>query len=76
MCIHFPRCYFLQSPDTPWGSELPDGSWNGIVGMVKRGEVEFGVSATILTKERAENIGHLSLNVEFGYINNLFAKCF
>ena len=43
----------VVSVDGYWGSEMEDGTWNGMVGMVERGEVEFGVSDFHITSDRS-----------------------
>ena len=39
-------------PDSEWGRLLPDGNWTGIIGMVKRSEVDMGVGAIDLDERR------------------------
>ena len=40
------------SIDGGWGSRNEDGSWNGMVGMIVRGESEIAVSDFFITDER------------------------
>ncbi|XP_047495884.1 glutamate receptor ionotropic, delta-2-like [Penaeus chinensis] len=49
--------YELVSPyDGNWGNKLNNGTWNGMVGMVYRKEVDLGVGPFTVTLERAEVI--------------------
>ncbi len=43
----------VPSIDGEWGSLLEDGSFNGMVGMVERSEVDVGISSFFLTTDRA-----------------------
>ncbi|XP_064111335.1 glutamate receptor 1-like [Macrobrachium nipponense] len=42
----------IRPPDGLWGAKQPDGSWNGMMGMVDRKEVEFAVGPFTITPER------------------------
>ena len=33
----------LRPPDGAWGKPADNGDWNGMVGMVKRNEADFGL---------------------------------
>lgn len=44
----------VTSADGGWGSQEVDGSWNGMVGMIERGEVTVAVSSFFATKDRSE----------------------
>ncbi|XP_071548114.1 glutamate receptor-like [Panulirus ornatus] len=45
--------YELVRPsDGHWGTLLPNGSWSGMIGMVQREEVEFGLGPFTMTPER------------------------
>ncbi len=42
-------------PGTPeYGSPLPNGSWNGIIGIVQRREADVGAAPLVLSYERAQ----------------------
>ncbi len=45
--------------DQSWGIPLGNGSWNGIVGMVQKKEVDIGVAPLAVTLERSEVIDFL-----------------
>ena len=45
---------FVDSVDGNYGSLLYNGSFNGIIGMLTRGEVDLGLTGFSLTKSRAE----------------------
>ncbi len=55
----------MKSVDGGWGSQNANGSFNGMVGMIQRGEVDCAVSGFGLFKERAKvndyhsPIGHI-----------------
>ncbi len=58
--------------DGAWGSRQADGSFNGIIGMLERQEVEMGVASFSLQKSRSEAADHL-----FPFImtrHNLYVK--
>ncbi|XP_068216603.1 glutamate receptor 4-like [Palaemon carinicauda] len=42
----------VRPPDGLWGAKQPNGSWNGMMGMVHRKEVEFAVGPFTITPER------------------------
>ncbi|XP_069181977.1 glutamate receptor ionotropic, delta-1 [Procambarus clarkii] len=49
--------YRLVLPcDGNWGNKLPNGSWDGMVGMVIRKEADLGVAPFTITLERAQVI--------------------
>ncbi|XP_037966542.2 ionotropic receptor 25a [Plutella xylostella] len=49
--------YEIVTPQTgTFGRKLPNGSWDGVVGDLMRGETEFAVSALTMTAEREEVI--------------------
>jgi hypothetical protein len=35
-----------------WGSDMLNGSWNGLIGMLTRHEVDVATANTIVTPER------------------------
>ncbi|KAK8407422.1 hypothetical protein O3P69_002151 [Scylla paramamosain] len=37
------RCRVVSPPDAVWGSQLPNGSWTGMIGQVVRQEVDLGL---------------------------------
>ncbi|XP_050736673.1 probable glutamate receptor [Eriocheir sinensis] len=44
---------FVPSPDNSYGTKNKDGSWTGMVGQVKREEVDIGLGPFTLTTDRA-----------------------
>ncbi|ROT70073.1 olfactory ionotropic receptor IR4 [Penaeus vannamei] len=44
---------FQRPPDGAWGGRLPDGSYNGMVGMVSRKEVDLGLGPFGMSTVRA-----------------------
>ncbi|KAG7156380.1 Glutamate receptor U1-like 4 [Homarus americanus] len=45
--------YKIGGPmDSYWGIKLPNGTWNGMVGMVHRNEVEFALGPFTVTPQR------------------------
>ena len=42
----------VYSVDGSWGSLNDDGSWNGVVGMMERDEVDVGVTSLFATRQR------------------------
>ena len=51
--LHF-EANLVPSVDGFWGSEDAGGEWNGMVGMVSRGEADMVGSAMSSTSARAE----------------------
>ena len=46
----------LPEKNQLWGTKSDNGSWNGIVGMVTRGDVDMGVNDFTITSDRAEAV--------------------
>ncbi|XP_063840772.1 glutamate receptor 4-like isoform X2 [Scylla paramamosain] len=46
----------VRPPDSYWGIKFPNGSWNGMVGMVHRNEVEMALGPFAVTAQREEDI--------------------
>ena len=44
----------IPSVDLRWGAVTENGSWNGMIGMVERGEVEVAISSFYMTPSRKE----------------------
>ena len=42
----------MRPPDGKWGSKNEDGSWNGMVGMLHRGEVDMALGPFGVTEAR------------------------
>ncbi len=57
----FPVCSsrYVRSIDGNWGSLNPDGTFNGMIGMLERGEVDCTVSAFELLQSRAKAADYL-----------------
>jgi ABC-type amino acid transport substrate-binding protein len=47
---------FYRVADEMWGSVLPNGSWNGMVGDVVRGEADLAMSGISITASRQEAV--------------------
>ena len=45
------RYEFEPSPDGKWGGPQPDGSITGMIGMVARHEVNFGINVITITRK-------------------------
>ena len=45
---------FEIPPDRKWGNQNPDGSWDGMVGMLSKGEVDFAATGFSVTDARNE----------------------
>ncbi|KAK8404112.1 hypothetical protein O3P69_000285 [Scylla paramamosain] len=50
------RYELVRPPDSYWGIKFPNGSWNGMVGMVHRNEVEMALGPFAVTAQREEDI--------------------
>ena len=46
----------VETVDGSWGTKQDNGEWNGMVGMILRGDVEIGVASFVATKERHEAV--------------------
>ncbi|XP_069943816.1 glutamate receptor ionotropic, kainate glr-3-like [Cherax quadricarinatus] len=46
----------VRPPDSLWGIKLDNGSWNGMMGLVHRNEVEFALGPFAVTPQRADAI--------------------
>ncbi len=45
---------YQKNLDGYWGSKEDNGNFNGMIGMIQRGEVECAVTSFTLKKSRAE----------------------
>lgn len=50
-----------------WGYQSPNGSWGGMIGMLQRGEIDFGGTGTFLMRQRIGVIQYISLSTPTGY---------
>ena len=57
----------VETVDGSWGTKQDNGEWNGMVGMILRGDVEIGVASFVATNERHEA-------VDFSTILGWYAK--
>nr|XP_053641769.1 glutamate receptor ionotropic, kainate 2-like [Cherax quadricarinatus] len=48
----------MRPPDGGWGAKMQDGTWNGMVGMVARKEVDFGLGPFGVTAVRYEVVDY------------------
>ncbi|XP_071524147.1 glutamate receptor ionotropic, delta-2-like [Panulirus ornatus] len=48
----------VRPPDGAWGAKQADGSWTGMVGMVKRKEIDIGLGPFGVTAVRAEVVDY------------------
>ena len=46
----------VETVDGSWGTKQDNGEWNGMVGMILRGDVEIGVASFVATNERHEAV--------------------
>jgi hypothetical protein len=60
LLICFVRTKFYTLSESNFGSILPNGSWDGIVGMLTRREVDAATANLILTPERAMALDFLA----------------
>lgn len=55
-CCYERRSEFIMPADRAWGSLAHNGSWNGMMGMIVRGEAEIAVAEFTMTALRAEAV--------------------
>ncbi|KAJ4430946.1 hypothetical protein ANN_19539 [Periplaneta americana] len=48
------------SPDGAWGSLTSNNTWNGMVGMIVRGEAEMAITAFTMTKSRLAYVNFMA----------------
>jgi hypothetical protein len=53
------RTDYYKSPDDTFGVKLSNGSWNGVVGLVVRGDVHISNSAFMYNGPRLEVLDYL-----------------
>ncbi|XP_066957411.1 probable glutamate receptor isoform X1 [Macrobrachium rosenbergii] len=59
----------VQPSDGSWGFLFPNGTWNGMIGMLHRKEVDFGLGPFGITYLRAQVVDYTSpLVVDYGRI--------
>ncbi len=51
---HILSTEFMWSPDGKFGAKEKDGSFNGIIGVLQRGEADIAINAVSLTSDRAK----------------------
>jgi len=44
-----------------WGYRMQNGSWNGMIGMLQRGEIDIGGTATFFTLDRVGVVQYIQL---------------
>ncbi|PSN40732.1 Ionotropic receptor 129 [Blattella germanica] len=70
------RLNFKMQHSTPeinsWGWMENNGSWNGVIGMIQRGDVHMGACAIFVTSARIETIDFTMPLFDFGY--SIFIK--
>ena len=54
-----------------WGYKEANGTWNGVIGMVNRGEVDVGVCDVAMTAERVPLVSYSMQVATFQYVVNL-----
>ena len=54
-----------------WGYEEANGTWNGVIGMVNRGEVEVGVCDVAMHSSRVAIVSYSMPVATFQYVVNL-----
>ncbi|XP_022239256.1 glutamate receptor 2-like [Limulus polyphemus] len=47
---------FIEPTERGWGKKLSDGTWNGMIGMLHRNEVDLAIGPFVVTEERAQVI--------------------
>ncbi len=56
---YYLRTKFVPSVDGKYGVLTEDGTFNGVIGMLERGEVVAGLNAFSLSNARAQVADHL-----------------
>jgi hypothetical protein len=54
-----------------WGYEEANGTWNGVIGMVNRGEVDVGVCDVAMHSSRVAIVSYSTQVATFQYVANL-----
>jgi hypothetical protein len=54
-----PRSQFVRTPQNSWGVELPNRTWNGVVGSMMRGEADVSTIGLVATPARTAVIDFL-----------------
>lgn len=54
-----------------WGYEEANGRWNGVIGMVTRGEVDVGVCDVAMHASRVAIVSYSMQIATFQYVVNL-----
>ena len=62
------RSEFYESVDGGTGSEV-NGSWDGMVGMIMRGEVMVGASSFLLTSKRLGVVDYTLTVADTAYVS-------
>jgi hypothetical protein len=67
------RTDYHRSPDETFGVKLENGSWNGVVGLVVRGEVHVSNSAFMYNAPRMEVVDYLDPMSSDRYIQSVLS---
>jgi hypothetical protein len=50
----------MKSPGNSWGVELPNQTWNGVIGVIVREEADVSTSGLVATPARMRVVDFLS----------------
>jgi len=50
----------MKTPEKFWGVELPNGTWNGVIGVVERREVDVCSTGLVATSARMSVVDFLA----------------
>ena len=59
----------VETIDGGWGSIKEDGTWNGMIGMILRDEIDIAVSDFYITAKRSTVIDYSQKLVEMLYVS-------
>ncbi len=60
-----------QRVDHKWGRQLPNGSFDGMMSSMAKGDADIAAASPSLTLERAAAVSHI-VSVTFGIVNIFF----
>ena len=63
-----------NSEDGKWGSQNPDGSWNGMLGMIQKGKTEVALADMSIRPDRAIDFDYTFPTVEVRLVCTMLQK--
>jgi len=74
MLCDFTRSDFITPADNFFGAPSENGSWNGMIGMLHRGEADFAVEKFVMSPARLQAVDFISTLEQVKYESVVFQR--